>query len=336
MPTGNPSAVAINYHFVRAPGAGRFRLRAHERPERFDEQLAVLARDFTFLACRDLYDEGRRGTRPGVLITFDDGARDVTEVALPLLAKHGATATVLVCSKPYLEGRLLQVQKVEYLISALGLEDFRRAFYEELERRFPEGVEREPLDFAGGYRFYRYDDEPIRRFKLDLNYQLPYANVEPVLDALFETVFGPGSEREAVRETYISRDDLKRLIDAGVEVGTHTHSHKVLPRLDFQQQKQEMETSVRFLEELTGSGRVPVAYPFGFHDADTARAAEELGLSAGLGTARRPITVEDIRARWSIPRYDVNDCFDRATNAPTDDVQAVGQAAGSGGASAAR
>ena len=283
----------------------------------------MLADDFTFLTCRDLYDESHDAGAPGVLITFDDGARDVFEVALPLLRNRGATATVLVCSKPYLEGKLLQIQKVEYLMSALGLDGFHRAFYVELDRRFPGDVEREPLDFAGGYRFYRYDNEPIRRFKLDLNYQLPYAVVEPVLDTIFEAVFGPGSEAEAVCETYMSLDDLKRLLEAGVEVGTHTHSHKVLPRLGFMDQKQEIETSVSFLKEITGESRISIAYPFGFHSQETDRAAEELDLLAGLAGERRPITEGDVESRWAIPRYDVNDCFDRNTTAPTGAVLEV-------------
>ena len=109
MPAGTRRAVAINYHFVRASSAGRLQLPAHETPARFAEQLAALAGDFTFLACRDLYDESRDASEPGVLITFDDGAKDVSEVALPLLRNRDATATVLVCSKPYLEGKLLDM-----------------------------------------------------------------------------------------------------------------------------------------------------------------------------------------------------------------------------------
>ena len=196
-------------------------------------------------------------------------------------------------------------------------------FYVELERQFPDGVERESLDFAGGYVFYRYDDEPIRRFKLDLNYQLPYAQVEPVLDVIFDEVFGRGSQAAAVRETYMSLDQLKRLLDAGIEVGTHTHSHKVLPRLDFMNQKHEMETGASFLKEITGESRISIAYPFGFHDQDTHRAAAELDLCAGLAVDRRPITQVDVEGRWAIPRYDVNDCFDRSTNAPTSAVLEV-------------
>src|SRR5262245_15080115 len=148
MSTGT-RAVAINYHFLRDANPGRFRLRVHERTQRFDAQLAQLAGRFEFLRCRDLFGQDPAPT--GVLITFDDGARDVFEQALPVLRRHGATATAFVCSRPYLEGRLLQIQKVEYLISELGLERFRQAFYAELERRFPGDVERESLAFARGY-----------------------------------------------------------------------------------------------------------------------------------------------------------------------------------------
>jgi peptidoglycan/xylan/chitin deacetylase (PgdA/CDA1 family) len=320
MPSASSRALAVNYHFVRSQSQGRFRLRAHERVARFAEQVASLSKRFDFHRCRDLVAAERDGARPSALITFDDGARDVFEHALPVLERYRATATVFVCSKPYTDGRLLQVAKVEYLMSELGLEAFRRAFYAELARRFPDPVEREPLDFAGGYRFYRYDEEPIRLFKLDLNYQLPYAIVDPVLDALFESVFGPGSEADAVRETYLSLDQLKRLRDAGLELGTHTHSHRVLPRLAFEEQKRELELGASFLEELTGDPRISVAYPFGFHDAGTRRASAERDLIAGFTMERRWITPDDLSARFTLPRYDVNDCFDRSSNQPRPEV----------------
>jgi len=307
-------AVAINYHFVRSRNGGRFGLRAHERPERFAQQLARLARDFRFCRVRDLVDPGRDLPESNIVLTFDDGAKDVAEEAAPLLRRHGATATVFVCAQPYLDGRLLEIQKIEFLMRELSLARFREAFYAELERQFPEGVEREPLGFAGDYRFYRYDEPAVREFKLDLNYRLPYANLLPVLDALFSAVFGAGSEADAVRETYLSVDDLKRLLDGGFELGVHTHRHRVLPRLDLAAQKHEIQGGVEFLRETTGQTEFAVAYPFGFHDDRTREAMQELGLLAGLTMERRAIDPEDIRARWSLPRYDVNDCFDRTSN----------------------
>jgi peptidoglycan/xylan/chitin deacetylase (PgdA/CDA1 family) len=307
-------AVAINYHFLRGRSGGRFELRAHERPERFGQQLARLSREFRFCRVSDLLDPERDLPASNIVLTFDDGAKDVAEHALPLLERHGATATVFVCAQPYLEGRLLEIQKIEFLMRQLSLAGFREAFYAELEHQFPNGVEREPLDFAAGYHFYRYDEAPTREFKLDINYRIPYANVVPVLDVLFRAVFGEGSEAAAIRETYLSVDDLKRLLDGGLELGVHTHRHRVLPRLDFDDQKREIQSGVEFLRETTGQTRFAVAYPFGFHDDRTRKAMEELGLLAGLTMERRMIEPEDIRARWSLPRYDVNDCFDRRSN----------------------
>ena len=307
-------AVSINYHFVRSRNRERFRLRAHERPERFAQQLASLSREFSFCRVRELVDPERDLPAFNVVLTFDDGAKDVAAEAQALLERHGATATVFVCTQPYLEGRLLEIHKIEFLMQELSLARFREAFYAELERQFPKGVEREPLDFAGGYRFYRYDEAPIREFKLDINYRLPHANVVPVLDSLFSAVFGDGSEATAVRETYLSVDDLKRLRDAGLELGVHTRRHRVLPRLDFEDQKREIQSGVEFLRETTGQTQFAVSYPFGFHDQRTRKAMEELGLLAGLTMERRMIEPEDIRARWSLPRYDVNDCFDRESN----------------------
>jgi peptidoglycan/xylan/chitin deacetylase (PgdA/CDA1 family) len=307
-------AVSINYHFLRPASSRRFALRAHETPERFDAQLAQMSKHFPFCRAGELIDPARDVPESSVLLTFDDGARDVMAWALPLLEKHGATASIFVCAQPYLEGRLLEIQKIEYLMKQLGIGDFRSAFYAEYERLFGGKVERESLDFAGGYAFYRYDDEEVRRFKLDLNYRIPYAQVAPILDALFARTFGSGSEIEAVRETYLGIDDLKQLVDRGFELGVHTHRHRVLPRLDFATQKQEIEIGVSFLRDLTGQTGFTVAYPYGFHDENTHRAMRELGLQAGLTMERRAIGPQDLRDRWSIPRYDVNDCFDRESN----------------------
>jgi peptidoglycan/xylan/chitin deacetylase (PgdA/CDA1 family) len=307
-------AVSVNYHFLREVGPSQFSLRAHETPARFDEQLAQLSKRFSFCRADELVDPTRDGPELSVMLTFDDGARDVATWALPLLEKHGATASIFVCAQPYLEGRLLEIQKIEFLMKKLGIDRFRDAFCANYEHRFGSEIERESLDFAKGYGFYRYDDEDVRRFKLDLNYQIPYAQVIPILDTLFMETFGEGSEIEAVRETYMSIEELKRLVDRGFELGIHTDRHRVLPRLDFNAQKQEIEIGANFLTELTGQIGFTVAYPYGFHDENAHRAMRELDLRAGLTMERRAIEPQDLSDRSSIPRYDVNDCFDRESN----------------------
>jgi peptidoglycan/xylan/chitin deacetylase (PgdA/CDA1 family) len=144
--------------------------------------------------------------------------------------------------------------------------------------------------------------------------------VVPVISAIFEGTFGPGSEADAIRETYLSRGDLMRLVDLGFELGAHTHSHRVLPRLDFAEQKREIATALDFVREISGETRSCVAYPYGFYNDDTKRVMRDLDALMGLSMERRAIDAEDIASRYALPRYDVNDCFDRVSNEMLEEI----------------
>jgi peptidoglycan/xylan/chitin deacetylase (PgdA/CDA1 family) len=307
--------LAINYHFLRPPSSGSpYEAGAAVTPERFSAQLETLQGVFSFCRCRDLLDERLELPESYVVITFDDGLVDIVQYAVPVLERYDIPATFFVCAQPYQEGRVLAVQKVQFLMSRLGAEAFRAAFYRELERQNPRGVRRQSTDYARGYRFYRYDTEDTREFKLDLNYRVFYEQLLPVLDVLFEEVFGKGAEREAVRETYLSADDLKRLADRGFEIGIHGYDHKVLPRLEYDGQKENIAAGRDFLSPIVGSEKLTLACPYGFADTDTRRAMQELEILGCFSVGRRIITPEDLRGRWEIPRFDVNDAFRKSDN----------------------
>ena len=72
--------------------------------------------------------------------------------------------------------------------------------------------------------------------------------------------------------------------------------------------------SSEFLQSITGEKSFTVAYPYGFSDIHTKRAMKELDMKAGFGLGREMLTPEHIKDRWDLPRYDVNDCFDKQTN----------------------
>lgn len=110
---------------------------------------------------------------------------------------------------------------------------------------------------------------------------------------------------------YLDLDELRRLVDAGWEIGVHTADHRVMPRLTFDQQRQSLREAIDFLAPITGTSEVTVAYPYGFSDNASKRALKELRVLAGVTMGRRLVTPQDIQARWEIPRYDVNDCFDK-------------------------
>ena len=307
-------AVAIAYHFLRPADGFRFRVPAAESPERFAVQIGALQENFSFCRSRELTDPKAELGESNIMIHFDDGSKDVSSFAAQILRQFGVTATVFVCAQPYTEGRMLAVHKIMILMAHLGLDRFRQAFYAELERQNPKGVDRDAIEYANGYKFYRYDSPEVKQFKLDLNYLIPYDRLLPVLDAIFADVFGKDNEKEAIKQFYLSIDDLKRLVDDGHELGIHGYDHKVLPRLDYKGQKRNIEATAEFLEPLTGKSQLSVAYPYGFSDNATKRALKELGVVAGYSMERRIITPKDLQQRWNMPRFDVNDCFDKKSN----------------------
>jgi peptidoglycan/xylan/chitin deacetylase (PgdA/CDA1 family) len=79
----------------------------------------------------------------------------------------------------------------------------------------------------------------------------------------------------------MSWDQLRRLADAGWEIGSHSRTHPMLTQLDDQSVARELAGSRRECEEGIGRPCRSVAYPYGDHDERIVRAAREAGYAAG-------------------------------------------------------
>ncbi|MDB2464702.1 polysaccharide deacetylase family protein [Amylibacter sp.] len=307
-------AVVVNYHYLRGKDNSFPAVTNFTTPENFGEQLRQLSESFTFCRCKDLVDENKVLGESNIVISFDDGGKDIISSAHSILNRYNVPSTFFVCSSPYLENRVLDVHKIQLLMQHLGINNFSKQFYELLKLQAPNGVTNDAIDYAGDYQFYRYDSVEVRSFKLDLNYLVPYAYSEVIIDAIFKKSFGENAEKEIVKKLYLGKDDLKRLVDDGHEIAMHGHSHRVLPRMSFEQQKTDLELSSNFLNSITGEKSYTVAYPFGFSDIYTKRAMKDLKMKAGFGLGREMLTPKHVKERWDLPRFDVNDCFDKQTN----------------------
>jgi peptidoglycan/xylan/chitin deacetylase (PgdA/CDA1 family) len=76
-------------------------------------------------------------------------------------------------------------------------------------------------------------------------------------------------------------DDLRRLLEAGWEVGSHTGSHARLTRLDDGALQDELERSQQCCTERLGRPCRSIAYPYGDTDERVARAAQRAGYQCG-------------------------------------------------------
>jgi peptidoglycan/xylan/chitin deacetylase (PgdA/CDA1 family) len=244
----------------------------------------------------------------GCLITFDDGMADIVKHALPILDHYRFPSIIFCCAMPYVEGKVLNVQKSHLLQGRWGWEGFRKRFMVALADD-PEGEYRDASPPGLG-RMYRYDDGTTGEFKRLLNVELPYRVADRILDRMFEQEFGPQSE--AVKALYLNEDDLKRCADKGIGIGLHTYAHRMISRLSKAAQASDLDASLALFRDRLGLDVQSISYPYGIQGSwneDTKLLARERDLRYGFTLGRQVYRPDRYGDMMEIPRYDVKDVF---------------------------
>jgi peptidoglycan/xylan/chitin deacetylase (PgdA/CDA1 family) len=82
---------------------------------------------------------------------------------------------------------------------------------------------------------------------------------------------------------YMSADQIKELIAAGWEVGSHSRSHRDLTKLAPEVQHVEIVEARKILQQATGSDVLTFAYPFGLMNSAVGDYAHFAGYIAAMG-----------------------------------------------------
>jgi peptidoglycan/xylan/chitin deacetylase (PgdA/CDA1 family) len=248
--------------------------------EGLESQIAFCKRHFDIIGIDDLlaYLDGKPLPRAPVLITFDDGYLDNYEIAYPILKRYGTKAVFFVATW-YLEARrLFWWDRVHYLVKTCTKDTVHLSYPYTMRVPLPPRPEdRGPAINALLTIIKEHHALDLPRFLSDLAMA-----TEVVLDG--------GTESQLVREHLMTWDHVRELRRGGMDVQSHTHTHRVLQTLPLPDLARDLSTSKRILERVLGEPVRAVAYPVGralsyaepIRDA-VRRAGFELGFSNRSG-----------------------------------------------------
>jgi len=233
---------------------------------RFDEVCGWLKRWFNVLPLDVAVQQLRYERLPerACCITFDDGYADNLQVAVPILKKHGLTASFFIATGFLDGGRMWNDTVIEAIrhckAPRLALDGFG-----EFDLATPQ-LRHDAIKALLGQIKYQPIDERIavtERIAVQ-------AGVEPD------------------RHLMMSSDEVRRMRAEGMLIGAHTLTHPILATLEAAQARHEMQESQRFLQDLLGERIGLFAYPNGKPGTDYlpehVLMARELGFDAAVST----------------------------------------------------
>ena len=263
-------------------------------PDVFDRQVSFLASNHRIVGMDELVAGLRGGKRldgRAVAITFDDGYEDNHRFALPILRKHGATATF------YVTTGAVEDEKVLWTV------ELRNAVRRSRER----GLALSSL--SGRAIDISTPDAKESAIKL-LTGMVKRVGAREAHAMLEEILAATGVPRgRPEQRVMMSWDELRTMHRSGMTIGAHTVTHLNLPCLETADVVREVRESKEALERALDAPVVHFAYPNGRtgrnFDARVAHVVADAGLISAVSCVNGPASRR--YPRYAIPRLGVRE-----------------------------
>ena len=267
--------IAVNYHYIRESFDAPYPSIFGVTPEQFTRQLETLGRLGEFVSAaqiREAVVEGQPLPERALAVTFDDGLQEQYQLAWPILQRLGIPAIFFTNTAGVAERRVMTVHKT-HLVRAYAAPAELLA---SIERQFEADYE------ALARAQYSYDPPEVARLKYLLNFVLPPAEREQLIERHFARLF-PEQEAAMSEALYLTPAQMRELSDHGC-LGSHSHDHLPLGLLPPDEAEKQIEQSLHWIEQWTGQRPFALTYPYGSREA-SARPVGEIAARLGIAFA---------------------------------------------------
>lgn len=230
-----------------------------------------------------------------VAITIDDGYSDAYEIAFPLLRRRNLPATMFVVTEFVDQKKWLWTDKLRYLVTCAGA----RTIEGSLQGR----------DFCA--EFERGDSVFCSADKVNSLLKAIPDDEKEIAIARMAAAFGVElPEAPPAEYASVTWEQIREMSAAGIEIGSHTATHPILPNISPEQAYRELVESRRRIAAETGRPVELFCYPNGDYNDAVMREVKRAGytcavtVEVGLNDERsHPLALKRIHAEDDLPHF---------------------------------
>ncbi len=306
---------AIMYHYVREEdNESPYFIYLHAKD--FEKQIDYLKSKYKILNKNEFeYCLNTSTTiKNGIVLTFDDGFSDHYNYVYPILKKRNLWGIFYIPTKPYVNKKLLDVHRIHYLLGKYGGESlYKKLTKITIDDNF---IKNNENLFSESTYTEQNNDVYTTKVKQIINYYLKPDQRSIILEKLLQAY--NENENHLSKSFYLSKKQISEMIENGMSIANHGHSHTLFSNLDKKSQAYEIKESKEIIDALTNDKTYnSFCYPYGgkqSYNKDTLQNLQEYKYKFAFSVESRDIESSDLDIKYELPRYDCNKFkFGRAT-----------------------
>lgn len=305
------SCTVVTYHYVRPLEKTRYPDINALGKEEFEYQINHIENEYNVVSLEDIrkaiYENQELPSDPA-LLTFDDGFLDHFTTVFPILYERDISGVFFPPAEPILNDTVLNVHKIHHILAnSTDVDELLQSVFNYLDEY------REKFDLKSNDAYYqqlaepgRWDPEEVIFIKRLLQRGLTLEARSTIIDNLFVDHMDT-DEKTLSQELYMGPNQLKTMIKAGMDVGSHTFSHRWLETLSDEEQEHEIKKSIDFLNTLgVSTDQWAMCYPYGSYNESTLNILKKHSCDIGITTEMGEAVLNSKNA-LTLERLDTND-----------------------------
>lgn len=250
----------------------------HLTLEEFEAKIRFLLKKYKFVSlgeCLNIRPEDRSANL--VVLTFDDGYKNIHSNVFPILKKYKIPAIIYLTTETIGSGKMLWSDKLIHALTKT--ENIKVAIPEIFDRSFKISTLNEKLNF------YKIVSNEMKKFNEEKK--------EVILKQIIDQLLSANRENQS-KDLMLNWDEIKEMHESGlVEFGAHTETHPILTKIPLDKVKREILKSKSTIEEQLKCRVESFAYPNGNYNDHIKTIVRELSFSSAVTTADDPFQVDN-------------------------------------------